>query len=173
LVFENRLPSEIMPRDCASAAEQGVRDAMDGGILAGYPLVDVKVLLVDGSYNEVDSLPSDYTVAAAMAFRDAARAADPVLLEPVMAIEVVAPEMSLGDVIGDLNGRRAQIAGMEARGQMRVVTGTAPLGEMFGYTGDLRSMTQGRASYTMQFSHYDLVPQAITEAVVFRMRGGY
>ena len=118
-------------------------------------------------------MPSDYTIAAAMAFRDAARQADPVLLEPVMSIEVVTPEASLGDVIGDLNGRRAQIAGMVSRGQVQIVTGTVPLGEMFGYTGDLRSMTQGRASYTMQFSHYDEVPQAIAEAVVYRMRGGF
>ncbi len=172
LTFENKVTSEVIPRDCVEAVEQGVSDAMDGGVLAGYPAIDVSVVLVDGSYNEVDSVPSDFSVAGAMAFREAARKAAPALLEPIMAVEVVTPEPSLGDVIGDLNGRRAHIGGMNTRGLMQVITGDVPLGEMFGYTTDLRSMTQGRASYTMQFSHFDEVPQAITEAVVYRMRGG-
>jgi elongation factor G len=172
LTFESTIAAGILPRDCVEAVERGVRDAMGGGLLAGYPVVDVRVTLVDGSFNEVDSLAPDYSVAGAMAFRDAARKAEPALLEPIMAIEVVTPEAALGDVIGDLNSRRAQIGGMSSRGQMQVVTGAVPLGEMFGYTTDLRSMTQGRASYTMQFSHFDEVPQAITEAVVYRMRGG-
>ncbi len=172
LVFENQITSETIPKECVEYAERGVRDATDGGILAGYKVVDVKVRLVGGSHHEIDSMPPDFSVAAAMAFREAARKADPVLLEPVMEIEVVTPEQSLGDVIGDLNSRRAQIAGMVARGQMQVVTGSAPLGEMFGYTKALRSMTKARATYTMQFSHYDEVPQAIAEVVVFKMRGG-
>jgi elongation factor G len=172
-VFENRTTPDLIPRELAAAAEQGFRGATEGGVLAGYPVIDVKVALIDGSYDETDSTPPDFATAASIAFREAARKADPVLLEPVMAIEIVTPELSLGDVIGDLNGRRAQIAGVAARaGNLQIVTGTVPLGEMFGYTGDLRSMTQGRASCTMQFSHYDAVPQAITEAVVYRMRGG-
>ena len=173
LVFDNRVSAETIPRECVAEAETGVRSAMEGGFLAGYPAVDVKVALIDGSFNEVDSIPSDFAVAAGLAFRDAARQADPVLLEPIMAVEVVTPESALGDVIGDLNSRRAQIAGMAARGQMQVITGTVPLGEMFGYTTDLRSMSQGRASFTMQFSHYDAVPQTITESVVYKMRGGF
>ena len=172
IVFENRMPAESLPKEFAEAAEQGVRDATGGGILAGYPIVDVKATLNDGSYNQVDSMPPDFTVAGAMAFRTAARKAVPVLLEPLMSIEVVTPEGALGDVIGDLNARRAQILGMLARGKMQVVTGMVPLGEMFGYTTDLRSMTQGRAIHSMQFSHYDAVPQTISDAVVGRMRGG-
>ena len=172
IVVENKVAPEVLSKEFVEAAEQGVRDATCSGVLAGYPLLDVKVILVGGSFNQIDSLPADYTVAAAMAFRDAARRAEPVLLEPIMSIEVVTPEMSLGDVIGDLNARRAHIHGMTARGQMQVIKGKVPLGEMFGYTTDLRSMTQGRAVYTLQFSHYDQVPQTIADAVVVRMRGG-
>jgi elongation factor G len=172
IVFESTLGQDVLPKECIAAVEQGVRDAAGGGVLAGYPVVDVAVQLKDATFHEVDSMPGDYSVAAALAFRETARSGDPQLLEPIMGVEVVTPETSLGDVIGDLNARRANIAGMAARGNMQVVTGTAPLGEMFGYTTDLRSMTQGRATYTMQFSHYDEVPQAIAEAVVFKMRGG-
>ncbi len=172
IVVDNTLTPEQVPTELAAAAEQGIGDATGGGILAGYPVIDVKVTLVDGSYNQVDSVPTDFAVAGAMAFREAARQAEPVLLEPIMSVEVVTPESALGDVIGDLNARRANILGMGSRGQMQVVTGKAPLAEMFGYTTDLRSMTQGRATHTMQFSHYDEVPQTITDAVVVRMRGG-
>jgi elongation factor G len=172
-VFENKVSGEVLPPELVEAAHKGARDATGGGILAGYPVIDVKVTMIDGSYNQVDSMPPDFSVAGAMAFREAARQAVPTLLEPIMSVEVVTPEASLGDVIGDLNSRRAQIIGMEARGLMQVVTGKAPLAEMFGYTTDLRSMTQGRANHTMQFSHYDEVPQTIADAVVVRMRGGF
>jgi elongation factor G len=172
LTFESRAPVTEVPRDFVPQVERGVTDAMEGGVLAGYQVVDVNVVLVGGSFHEIDSMPEDYRVAAAMGFREAAREAQPVLLEPVMALEVVAPEPSLGDVIGDLNSRRANIKGMVARGLMQVIDASAPLGELFGYTTALRSMTQGRATHTMQFSHYDQVPHQIADAVVFRMRGG-
>ena len=139
--------------------------------MAGYPTVDVKVALVDGQYHDVDSSEMAFKVAGQMAFRKAAEMAKPVLLEPIMAVEVVTPEEYMGDVMGDLSSRRGRIEGMEARGNTQVVRSQVPLSEMFGYSTDLRSRTQGRATYTMQFDSYQQVPEAIASDIVNRVRG--
>jgi elongation factor G len=163
--FENKIVGGVVPREYVPAVEAGVREAMEGGVVAGYPLVDLKVTLVDGSYHEVDSSEMAFKIAGSMALKSGAQKARPVLLEPVMKVEVVVPEEYMGDVIGDLNARRGHIEGMEARGNAQVVRGFVPLAEMFGYATDLRSRTQGRGTYTMQFSHYQEVPKTIAEAV--------
>jgi elongation factor G len=144
---------------------------MERGILAGYQLVGVSVTLYDGSFHEVDSSELAFKVAGSMAFQDAARTANPVLLEPVMEVEVVTPEDYMGDVIGDLNRRRGRIVSMEPRAGFQVVTVHVPLSEMFGYATDLRSASQGRATYTMQFDHYDEVPQPQADSIIARSRG--
>jgi elongation factor G len=144
---------------------------MEFGVLAGYPMVDVKVTLLDGAYHEVDSSEMAFKIAGSMAFKEAARKADPVLLEPMMAVEVRTPEDYMGDVIGDLNSRRGQIQAMEEAFGMRVVKATVPLSEMFGYVGDLRSKTQGRANYSMQFDSYAEVPRNVAEEIVKKARG--
>jgi elongation factor G len=161
----------VIPREYIPAVERGVRDAMETGTLAGYPMVDVKTTLLDGSYHEVDSSEIAFKIAASMAFKEATRKASPVILEPIMAVEVVVPEEFMGEVIGDLNGRRGKIQGMEAHAGAQVVTAQVPLSEMFGYATDLRSMTQGRATFTMQFSHYDPVPQPISEEITAKAVG--
>jgi elongation factor G len=153
----------VVPREYIPAVERGSRESLEGGVLAGYPLVDVKVTLIDGSAHEVDSNEMSFKITGSMAAREAARKADPVLLEPIMAVEVVAPEEFMGDVIGDLSSRRGRVQGTEARAGAQVISAHVPLKEMFGYSTDLRSATQGRATYTMQFAHYDPVPQAITD----------
>jgi len=153
----------VVPREYIPAVERGSRESLEGGVLAGYPLVDVKVTLIDGSAHEVDSNEMSFKITGSMAAREAARKADPVLLEPIMAVEVVAPEEFMGDVIGDLSSRRGRVQGTEARAGAQVIAAHVPLKEMFGYSTDLRSATQGRATYTMQFAHYDPVPQAITD----------
>jgi len=146
--------------------EKGVEEALDSGVKAGYPMVDIRVTLVDGKYHETDSSEIAFKVAGSLALKAAVSRAKPVLLEPVFAVEVVTPEEFMGDVIGDLNRRRGQVNGMEQRGNAQVVTGHVPLAEMFGYATDLRSNTQGRATYTMQFERYDEVPPNIAEKVV-------
>ncbi|MEE8424117.1 MAG: elongation factor G, partial [Thermodesulfobacteriota bacterium] len=138
---------------------------------AGYPVVNVKVTLFDGSYHQVDSSEIAFKIAASMAFKDASRKARPVLIEPVMSIEVVTQEEYMGDVIGDLNSRRGKIRTMTPRGRVQVISAHVPLSSMFGYATDLRSKTQGRASYTMQFSHYDEVPKSVSEEIVAKVRG--
>ncbi len=169
--FEDAIVRGAIPREFISSVEQGVRESMDNGVLAGYPVVDVKVRLVDGSYHEVDSSEMAFKIAGSMAFRDGVREARPVLLEPVMNLEVVAPDGYTGDIIGDLNARRARIEGMEPRGEgFQVVKATVPLGEMFGYVTDLRSMTQGRGTSTMEFSHYEQVPEKLADEVIARGR---
>ena len=140
-------------------------------MLAGYPTVDVKVSLVDGQYHDVDSSEMAFKIAGQMAFRKAAEMAKPVLMEPIMSVEVVTPEEYMGDVMGDLSSRRGRIGSMEARGNTQVVNAAVPLSEMFGYSTDLRSRTQGRATYTMQFSEYQQVPEAIAQEIVKRVRG--
>ena len=140
-------------------------------MLAGYPTVDVKARLVDGQYHDVDSSEMAFKIAGQMAFRKAAEAAKPVLLEPIMAVEVVTPEEYMGDVMGDLSSRRGRIEGMEARGNTQVVRAQVPLSEMFGYSTDLRSRTQGRATYTMQFDAYQQVPESIATDIIKRVRG--
>jgi elongation factor G len=160
------VPSEFIP-----AVEKGVEEALANGVKAGYPMVDIRVTLVDGKYHDTDSSEIAFKVAGSLAFKEAARRAKPVLLEPVFAVEVVTPEDFLGEVIGDLNRRRGRIEGQERRGNALAVTGRVPLSEMFGYVNDLRSNTQGRASYTMQFDGYEEVPGAIAEKLVEHRMG--
>jgi elongation factor G len=169
--FEDDTKGGVVPREYISAVERGVRDAMETGPLAGYPMVDVKVALLDGSYHEVDSSEIAFKIAASMAFKEATSKASPVILEPIMAVEVVVPEEFSGAVFGDLNGRRGKIQGMDTRAGAQVITATVPLAEMFGYATDLRSMTQGRATYTMQFAHYEPVPQPISEEITAKAVG--
>ncbi|MGZ4260356.1 MAG: elongation factor G [Solirubrobacteraceae bacterium] len=164
--FVNKVKGGAIPTEFIPAVEKGVEEAMDNGPRAGYPMVDVRVTLTDGKYHDTDSSEIAFKVAGSLALKAAAARAKPVLLEPVFAVEVVTPEEFMGDVIGDLNRRRGQVSGMEQRGNAQVVTGHVPLAEMFGYATDLRSNTQGRATYTMQFERYDEVPPNIAEKVV-------
>jgi elongation factor G len=170
-VFENDIVGGVIPKEFISSIEKGIRDAMGRGVMAGYPVIDVKASLFDGSYHDVDSSGPAFEVAASMAFQDAAKKAGLHLLEPVMAVEVVVPEDYMGDVIGDLNGRRGRITGMNPRGNVQVVTAEVPLATMFGYSTDLRSKTQGRATYTMQFHRYEPVPNNIAEEIVAKVKG--
>jgi elongation factor G len=156
--FENAIVGGVVPREYIPAVETGVTEAMQQGIIAGHPVVDIKAILYDGSYHEVDSSELAFKIAASMAFKEAAKKAQPVILEPVMSVEVVVPPEYMGDVIGDLNSRRGKIRGMEDRAGAKVVTAHVPLAEMFGYATDLRSRTQGRATFTMQFALYDELP---------------
>jgi elongation factor G len=169
--FRDETTRGVIPKEFIRPVEIGIREAMERGVLAGYQLVGVSATLYDGSFHEVDSSELAFKVAGSMAFQDAARRADPVLLEPVMEVEVVTPENYMGDVIGDLNRRRGRIVSMEPRAGFQVVTVHVPLSEMFGYATDLRSATQGRATYTMQFDHYDEVPHPQAEAIIARSRG--
>ena len=160
-----------IPGEYIGPAEQGMKEALENGVKAGYPMVDVKVELIDGSYHDVDSSEMAFKIAGSMAIQEAARKANPVLLEPVMAVEVVTPEDFLGDVIGDLSRRRGKVQGQEQRGNALAVQAFVPLGEMFGYATDLRSSTQGRATYTMQFERYEEVPANIAEEIVEHRAG--
>ena len=169
--FEDKISGGKIPREYINPTNQGLQSSLDNGVLAGYPTVDVKVSLVDGQYHDVDSSEMAFKIAGQMAFRKAAEMARPVLMEPIMAVEVVTPEEYMGDVMGDLSSRRGRIGSMEARGNTQVVNATVPLSEMFGYSTDLRSRTQGRATYTMQFSEYSQVPEAIAQEIVKRVRG--
>jgi elongation factor G len=169
--FENKVTGGRIPREYIPSVDQGAQEAMQYGVLAGYPLVGVKVTLVDGAYHEVDSSEMAFKIAGSMALKEAARRANPVILEPMMAVEVVTPEENMGDVIGDLNSRRGHIQAMEERGGARVVRASVPLSEMFGYVGDLRSKTQGRASYTMQFDSYAEVPQNVGKEIIAKATG--
>jgi elongation factor G len=164
--FENKVTGGRIPREYIPAVDAGCQEAMEYGILAGYPLVDVKVTLQDGAYHEVDSSELAFKIAGSMAFKQAARQAQPVLMEPMMLVEVTTPEENMGDVIGDLNSRRGQIQAMEERAGNRIVRALVPLSEMFGYVGDLRSKTQGRASYSMQFDSYAEVPQNVAKEII-------
>jgi elongation factor G len=169
--FENKIVGGSIPREYIPAVEKGIREALETGVLAGYPMVDIKVQLTDGSYHEVDSSEMAFKIAASMGFKEACRRAKPVLLEPVMDVEVVTPEEYMGAIVGDLNSRRGRIASMEARGSSQVIRATVPLGQMFGYATEMRSMTQGRATYTMQFSRYEEVPPAIAEEIMAKVAG--
>ncbi len=164
--FVDKITGGRIPREFIPAVQSGVRQAADGGVLAGYPMVDVRATLVDGSYHEVDSSEMAFKIAGSMAFKSAVEHALPVLLEPVMKVEAVTPEAYMGDVIGDLNARRGRIVAMEQRGNLRIIQAEVPLSEMFGYATALRSNTQGRATYTMEFSHYEEVPTSIAETLV-------
>ncbi|WP_020572746.1 elongation factor G [Parafrankia discariae] len=169
--FENKVTGGRIPREFIPSVDAGCQEAMEFGVLAGYPLVDVKVTLRDGQFHEVDSSELAFKIAGSMAFKDAARKADPVILEPLMSVEVTTPEDHMGDVIGDLNSRRGQIQAMDERGGSRIVKALVPLSEMFGYVGDLRSKTSGRASYSMQFDSYAEVPQNVAKEIIAKARG--
>ncbi|PYM18474.1 MAG: elongation factor G [Candidatus Rokuibacteriota bacterium] len=169
--FENKIVGGAVPREYVPAVEKGVKEAMETGVLAGYPMVDIQVRLTDGSYHDVDSSEMAFKIAGSMAFKEATRRAHPVLLEPVMDVEAVTPEEYMGAVVGDLNSRRGRIVSMEARGTSQVIRANVPLGQMFGYATDLRSMTQGRATYTMQFARYEEVPPSIAEEIMAKVAG--
>jgi elongation factor G len=169
--FINEIKSGSVPREFFKPIEQGVKQAMEGGVLAGYELVDIKVTLYDGSYHEVDSDEMAFKIAASMGFKEAARKASPVLLEPIMSVEVVVPEEFMGVIIGDLNSRRGRIEGIEHRAGSQVIKSLVPLAEMFGYATNMRSNTQGRATFSMHFAHYDEAPRAVTEEIVAKVQG--
>jgi elongation factor G len=169
--FVNKITGGSVPREFIPAVDQGIQEAMETGVVAGYPVVDLRATLIDGTSHEVDSSEIAFKVAGQMVFREAARKADPTLLEPVMQIEVVTPEEYMGDVIGDLTARRGKIERMDQRGRNQVIRAHVPLAEMFGYATDLRSRTQGRATHTMQFHAYEQVPAQISKEIVARVRG--
>jgi elongation factor G len=168
--FEDCVVGGSVPREYIGPVEQGIKEALENGVLAGYPMVDIRVELADGSYHEVDSSEMAFKIAGSMAFKEAARRAGPVLLEPMMKVEVVSPEQYVGDVLGDLAARRGKIGGMMQRGEAQVIAATVPLAEMFGYSTRLRSMTQGRAVYSMEFSHYEEVPKSRAEEIVSKTK---
>ncbi|MFM8237404.1 MAG: elongation factor G [Actinomycetota bacterium] len=169
--FSDEITGGVIPREYIPAVDAGIQEAMEGGVLAGYPLVDVRARLVFGSFHDVDSSEMAFKIAGSMALKEAVKKAKPQLLEPVMDVEVVTPEDYMGDVIGDLNSRRGQVEGMEQRGSAQVIRAKVPLAQMFGYVGDLRSRTQGRATYTMQFDSYQAVPESIAQEIIARVRG--
>jgi elongation factor G len=169
--FVNKIVGGVIPKEYIPAVDAGVREALESGVLAGYPVIDVRVTLFDGSYHEVDSSEMAFKIAGSMAAKQAVLKANPVLLEPIMKVEVVVPEEYMGEVIGDLNSRRGRIEGMEARNNMQVVRGYVPLAEMFGYATDLRSKTQGRGTYTMHFSHYEEVPKNLADEIIQKRQG--
>ncbi|MCC6544335.1 MAG: elongation factor G [Nitrospirae bacterium] len=170
-VFENKIVGGTVPREYIPAVEKGIREALDSGVLAGYPVVDVKVTLFDGSYHDVDSSEMAFKIAGSMAFKDGAKRAKPVLLEPIMSLEVTVPEEYMGDVIGDINSRRGRIQSVRPRSAAQIIAAEAPLSEMFGYATDLRSLTQGRATFTMQFARYEEAPRNVSEQIVAKVKG--
>jgi elongation factor G len=164
--FENAIVGGVIPREYIKPVDQGIQEAMRNGVLAGYPVVDIKAKLHYGSYHEVDSSEMAFKIAASMCFKEACRKARPILLEPVVAVEVVTPEEYMGDVMGDLSSRRGKIEGMTPRSDAQVIKAMVPLAEMFGYATTLRSMTQGRAIYTMVFDHYEEVPKSVAVEII-------
>ena len=169
--FVDQVVGGRIPREFIQPVNKGIQEAMTRGILAGYPVVDVKVELYDGSFHDVDSSEMSFKIAGSQAFQKGARSANPIILEPIMKTEVVTPEDFMGDVMGNLNAKRGQIEDMTDRGTAKVIRAKVPLSEMFGYATDLRSMTQGRANYTMEFSHYAPVPKNVAEKII-ETRGG-
>jgi elongation factor G len=169
--FVDKITGGVIPKEYIPAVDAGIQEAMNSGVLAGFPVVDLRVSLTYGSYHDVDSSEMAFKIAGSMAFKKACRAARPVLLEPIMAVEVVTPEDYLGDVIGDLSSRRGRVEGMEQRGSSQVVRAQVPLSDMFGYATDLRSRTQGRATYTMQFDSYQEVPESVSREIIARVTG--
>jgi elongation factor G len=170
-LFENNIVGGVIPREFIKPIDQGIQEAMTTGVLAGYPIDDVKVELYDGSFHEVDSNEMAFKIAGSMAFKDAAKKANPILLEPVMRVEVTVPEEYMGDVISDITSRRGQLQSMDTRGGSQIINARVPLSEMFGYATDLRSRTQGRASYSMHFDRYEPAPASIAEAVIAKVQG--
>ncbi len=171
-IFEDMIVGGVIPREYIGSVEQGIKEALETGILAGYPVIDVKVELVDGSYHDVDSSEMAFKIAGSMAIKEGVKRAKPVLLEPIMDVEVVTPADYMGDIIGDLSSRRGKIGGMTERGDAQVIGASVPLGEMFGYSTTLRSLSQGRAVYTMQFAHYEEVPKSKAEEIMNANGGG-
>jgi elongation factor G len=169
--FIDKITGGVIPKEYIPSVDAGIQDALQSGVVAGYPMVDVRATLTFGSYHDVDSSEMAFKIAGSMALKEAAKKAQPVLLEPIMHVEVVTPEDYMGDVIGDLSSRRGKVEGMEQRGNSQVVRAQVPLAEMFGYSTDLRSRTQGRATYTMQFHSYQQVPESISREIVARVRG--
>jgi elongation factor G len=169
--FFNEIVGGVIPREYIKPIEHGIVEAMTTGVLAGYPVDDVGVTLYDGSFHDVDSNEMAFKIAGSMAFKDAARKAHPVLLEPVMRVEVVVPEEYMGDIISDLNARRGRVNSMETRGSTKIINAGVPLAEMFGYATDLRSRTQGRATYSMHFDRYEPAPASVSDEVVARIQG--
>ena len=170
-IFESKIVGGVVPKEYVGPIENGIREAMENGVVAGYEMVDIKATLIDGSYHEVDSSEMAFKIAGSMAFKNGANKARPVLLEPIMKIEVTIPDEYMGDVMGDLNSRRGRIEGMEARGNSQIIRGFVPLSEMFGYATDLRSKTQGRGVYTMQSDHFEEVPKNVAEEIIAKRRG--
>ena len=166
--FVNEVVGGVIPKEFIKPVDQGIKEAMEGGVLAGYEMVDVKATLYDGSYHDVDSNEMAFKIAGSMAFKEAARKASPVLLEPVMSVEVVVPEEYMGTIIGDLSSRRGRIEGIEHRAGSQVIKAMVPLAEMFGYATNMRSNTQGRATFSMHFSRYEEAPRAVAEEIVAR-----
>jgi len=171
-VFENKIVGGVIPKEYIPAVDAGIRESMENGVLAGYPTIDIKATLVDGSYHDVDSSEMAFKIAGSMSFKEAVPKGNPCLLEPIMKVEVVIPDEYLGDVIGDMSGRRGRVEGMEPRAGGQVVRGFVPLSEMFGYATDLRSKTQGRGTYVMQFDHYAEVPKNIADEIMTKRQGG-
>jgi len=169
--FVNKIVGATIPREYIGPVEQGVKEALETGVLASYPVVDVEVRLLDGSYHPVDSSELAFRMAGSMAAREALKHAKPVLLEPIMEIEVATPEQFFSDALGDINSRRGHVTMVDQRGHMRMIRALVPLAETFGYATDLRSLTQGRATYTMEFDHYQEVPAAVAEAIMGKVRG--
>ncbi len=169
--FENSVVGGRIPREFISPCDKGFQEGMTRGILAGYPVVDVKVELYEGSYHDVDSSEMAFKTCASIGFQEAAKKADPVILEPIMRVEVVTPEQFLGDVMGDLSARRGMIQSQGERGMAKIVVALVPLASMFGYATEVRSMSQGRASYSMEFAHYDKVPRNVAEEIIAKRSG--
>ncbi len=170
-IFENGIVGGSIPKEYINPVAEGIEEAMKNGVLAGYPVEDIKVRLFDGSYHDVDSSEMAFKIAGSMAFKEGAKKASPVILEPIMEVEVVTPEEYMGDVMGDLSSRRGRIEGMSQRSDAQVIKSMVPLSEMFGYATTMRSMTQGRAIYTMQFSHYDEAPKSVSEQIIEKVKG--
>ncbi|MBQ3387274.1 MAG: elongation factor G, partial [Eggerthellaceae bacterium] len=170
--FENKIVGGVIPKEYIPAVDKGIQEALNSGVLAGYPVEGVRVELVDGSYHEVDSSEAAFKVAGSMALKDALKKSDPAILEPVMAVEVETPDEYTGFVMGDIPSRRGLIQGQEKRGNATIVSARVPLNNMFGYATDLRSGTQGRASYTMQFASYEPVPRNVAQEIISKAGGG-
>jgi len=168
--FVNRIVGGAIPREYIPAVQKGVHEAMEQGVFAGYPMVDIKVTLIDGSYHEVDSSEMAFKIAGSMGFKEGARQAHPILLEPLMSIEIITPEEFMGQVVADLTSRRGKTTKVEYRGGTNVIVGDVPLANMFGYATDLRSLTQGRATFTLQFSHYSPVPASVSEEILSQLK---
>jgi elongation factor G len=169
-VFEDKIVGGTIPREFIAPSENGMREALENGVIAGYPMVDVKAELIYGSYHDVDSSEMAFKIAGSMAIKEAVKRANPVILEPIMNVEVVCPNDYMGDILGDLSARRGKIGGMTQRGEAQVIGASVPLSEMFGYSTKLRSQSQGRAVYSMEFSHYEEVPKSKAEEIMSKVK---